>query len=97
MVKHIVLWNIIEGLDKEETILNLRKKLTALVGQVPTLRKLEIGANYNDKPSGHDVCLYTEFDDAAGLAAYIVHPLHKEVGLYVKRVVCDRADSDYVI
>jgi len=91
------MWNIKEGFDKKEVIPVLKDRLTALIGQVPTLRKLELGVNYNNNPSGHDVCLYTEFDDQAGLEAYIIHPAHKEVGLYVRSVVCDRADTDYVV
>lgn len=95
MVKHIVMWNIKEGLDKEETYSSLKEKLEALSNEIPILRHIELGRAFNESDSAHDVVLYTEFDTKEDLEAYLIHPKHKEVGLYVRSVVCDRADVDY--
>lgn len=95
MVKHIVMWNIQEQLDKEETIATLKAKLEALPSKIPFLKKMELGVNYTCKETGRDVVLYSEFDTKEDLDNYIVHPAHKEVGKYVRSVVCDRIDVDY--
>ncbi|MBN2220990.1 MAG: Dabb family protein [Vallitaleaceae bacterium] len=97
MVKHIVMWNIQEGLDKEEIYLKLKDKLEGLVREIPFLKKIELGRAYNESETAHDVILYSEFDSKDDLSAYIVHPKHKEVGSFVRSVVCDRVDVDYEI
>ncbi len=97
MVKHIVMWNIQEGLDKESTIKTLKEKLEALPKSIEFIREIELGAAFNDSPSKHDVVLYSAFDSKEDFEAYVVHPAHKEVGVYVRSVVCDRVDVDYEI
>lgn len=95
MVKHIVMWNIQESLDKEETLQTLKSTLEGLMGKVEVLRKVEVGFNYNDTPSAHEVVLYTEFDSKEDLETYLVHPAHVEAGKYVRSVVKDRVVVDY--
>lgn len=97
MVKHIVMWNIQEGLDKEATIRTLKEKLEALPATIGCIRELELGAAFNDSPSKHDVVLYSAFDTREDMEAYIVHPDHQAVVSYVRSVVCDRVDVDYEI
>lgn len=97
MVKHIVMWNIQEGLNKEETIKELKAKLEALSSEISFLKKIELGVGFNDSAKCRDVVLYTEFETIKDLADYIVHPAHKKVGEFVRSVVCDRVDVDYEI
>ncbi len=94
MIRHIVMWNIKEGFDKEKTIAELKSKLEALPSQIPFIKKIHLGVNYNGNETGRDVVLYSEFETAEDLKKYIVHPAHKEVGVYVRSVVCDRVDVD---
>lgn len=97
MVKHIVMWNIQEGLDKKEVGLKLKSTLEPLVNEIDFLKKIEVGFNYNNNTSGHDIILYSEFDTKEELEKYIIHPAHKKAGEYVRSVVTDRADVDYEI
>ncbi|NDL67718.1 Dabb family protein [Anaerotalea alkaliphila] len=97
MVKHIVLWNIQEGPEKAEVLQTLKAKLEALTKEIGFLRKIEVGINFNDSDSSHDVSLYTEFDSKEDLDAYVVHPAHVEVGKYVRSVVKDRVVVDYEV
>jgi len=94
MVRHIVMWNIAEGLNKEKIIPELKSRLEALPSQIPFIRKINLGVNFNDNETGRDVVLYSEFETVEDLENYIVHPAHKEVGVYVRSVVCDRIDVD---
>jgi len=97
MVKHVVMWNIQDEYDKEEVFAKLKDLLEGLVNKIDVLKKAEVGRNFNNKPSGHDVILYTEFDSKEDLESYLVHPAHVEAGKYVRSVVKDRADVDYII
>jgi hypothetical protein len=91
------MWNIKEGLDKTETIAKLKATLEALPAKIDFLIKAELGVNYTCNETGRDVVLYSEVATKEDLEAYLVHPDHKEAGLYVKSVVCDRIDVDYEI
>lgn len=95
MVKHIVMWNIQENKDKEEVFNTFKEMLESLKDTIPSLRYLEVGKNFNDSPAGHDISLYSEFDDQAGLDAYQIHPEHIKVSSYGKTVLCDRRICDY--
>lgn len=91
------MWNIQEGLNKEETIKELKAKLEALPNEISFLKKIELGVGFNDSATCRDVVLYSEFETIKDLADYIVHPAHKKVGEFVRSVVCDRVDVDYEI
>jgi hypothetical protein len=41
--------------------------------------------------------LVAEYDDAAALARYQVHPAHVEAGAYVKSVTAERMAVDFVV
>lgn len=97
MVKHIVMWNIQEGLDKDATANELKARLEALPTEIDFIKKIELGIGFNDSVTCRDVVLYSEFATMQDLANYIVHPAHKKVGEYVRSVVCDRVDVDYEI
>ena len=97
MVKHIVLWNIQEGLEKEEVLNKLKATLEPLTKEIPFLLKAEVGFNYNSTEAARQVSLYTEFATREDLDNYIVHPAHKKAGEYVRSVVCDRVVVDYEI
>lgn len=94
MVRHIVMWNIRESLEKQKTISELKNKLEALPDKIFCIKKIHLGINYNSSESGRDVVLYSEFETPEDLEKYLIHPAHKEVGVYVRSVVCDRVDVD---
>jgi len=91
------MWNIKPELNKEETIAELKARLEALPKTIGELKKCELGVGFNQKDSRHDIVLYTELESREDLQVYLLHPDHKEVGKYVRSVVCDRVDVDYEI
>ncbi|MBG0775222.1 MAG: Dabb family protein [Desulfovibrionaceae bacterium] len=100
MVKHIVMWNLkaqAEGADGASNGLKMKGMLEALRGKVPTLRHIEVSVEILNAAPETQVVLYSEFDDAAGLKAYAVHPEHVKCSEFVKKVVSERRVLDWAI
>ncbi len=91
MVKHIVLYNLKEGVEKEPTVKMIASVLEPLVGKIPGLLHLEIRQTYN----GMDYALYSEFESKEALAAYAVHPLHLEAKKHFFHLLGSRVAADY--
>ena len=72
MVKHIVLYTLKEGVDKDAAVELIASVLEPLVGVIPGLTHLEVRKAYQ----GLDYALYSEFENREALAAYAVHPAH---------------------
>jgi len=72
MVKHIVLYTLKEGVNKEEAVKIIKDQLEPLVGVIPGLTHMEIRQAYQ----GVDYALYSEFESRDALAAYANHPAH---------------------
>ncbi|MDR3225832.1 MAG: Dabb family protein [Clostridiales Family XIII bacterium] len=90
MIKHIVLWSVKDGLDKDEVFKDINERFKPLVGKVPGLLSLEMHKGFR----GYDICLESTHTDRAALDAYQEHPDH----LALKEVVASfresRASSD---
>lgn len=100
MLKHIVMWKLKDqalGMDKAALGAELKRRLEALVGQVPSIRSFEVGLNVVPSDTARDVVLVSAFDDLAGLNAYVEHPAHQEVVAFVKQVVDERRAADYLL
>ena len=99
MVKHIVLWNFMEGFSDEEKSA-AAKKMAALLEPIKELvpGAVDIHVTQNHMSSSNrDVALISTFETAEALAAYQNHPAHVEAGKYVRSVTCDRACMDYEV
>ena len=72
MVKHIVVYTLKEGVDKDAAVKLIASKLEPLVGKIPGLLHMEIRGAF----SGMDYALYSEFESREALANYAQHPLH---------------------
>ncbi len=97
MIRHIVMWRFADealGRTKEENMAHVRASLMALLGVVPGLRRMEIGTDISHTDMSFDMVLLTEFDDAAALEGYRVHPEHRKVQEYVKQVRTERVVID---
>ena len=92
MVKHIVLYTLKEGVNKEEAVKIIREVLEPLVGKIPGLTHLEIRAAYQ---GGMDYALYSEFESKEALAAYAAHPLHQEAKTHFWDFLNQRFCADY--
>ncbi len=98
MIKHIVMWRLkpsAEGGSRNENLAKLKALLEGLPRQIPQIRALEVGLNFNDAPAAYDVVLYTEFATRADLAAYQSHPEHLRVADFVAKVRSERVVADY--
>lgn len=94
MVKHIVVYTLKEGVDKQDAVELVRSQLEPLVGKIPGLLKMEIRAAYQGPM---DYCLYSEFESREALAAYAVHPLHLAAKGRFTHLLATRTNVDYEV
>ncbi len=91
MVKHIVLYTLKEGVEKEAAVKLIASVLEPLVGQIPGLQHLEIRRAFR----GMDYALYSEFESREALEAYAQHPLHLEAKSHFFYLLESRVAADY--
>ena len=93
MVKHIVLYTLKEGVDKDEAVQLIGSVLEPLVGKIPGLLHMEIRRAFN----GMDYALYSEFESREALTAYATHPLHVEAKGHFFHLLGSRVAADYEV
>jgi quinol monooxygenase YgiN len=91
MVKHIVMWKLKDPAHATK----VKALLEPLVGRIPGLLKLEVGANFAPGAMAADVVLYSELTDRAALAAYQAHPAHQAVVPLIVEMTTERRVVDY--
>ena len=92
MIKHIVMWNLADAAEAPR----FKEILDTCKGIVPGMREFEVAVRADGLEANHDVVLYSVFDDAPSLQAYVVHPHHKEV-VATLPARASRSVFDYVI
>ncbi len=92
MIKHIVLYTLKEGVDKQEAVAIIKKSLEPLVGVIPGLLHMEIRQAYQ---GGMDYALYSEFESKQSLADYAQHPAHLEAKTHFWEFLDKRFCADY--
>ena len=92
MVKHIVVYTLKEGVDKDEAVKLIASKLEPLVGQIPGLQWMEINETFQ---GGMDYVLYSEFESREALLAYAEHPLHLAAKDQFFDLIATRVAGDY--
>lgn len=93
MVKHIVVYTLKEGVDKDDAVKLIASKLEPLVGRIPGLRHLEVRRCY----AGMDYALYAEFDTPEDVKNYRAHPLHQEAKTHFHYLLDQRVAADYEV
>ena len=93
MVKHIVVYKLKEGTDKEAAVKIIASVLEPLVGKIPGLLHLEIRQCFQ----GMDYALYSEFESAQALADYAVNPLHIAAKDHFHHFIDTRVAADYEV
>ena len=91
MVKHIVLYTLKEGVDKDAAVKLIASKLEPLVGQIPGLKHMEVRRAY----AGMDYALYSEFETPEDVKNYRAHPLHLEAKSHFHHLLQTRVSADY--
>ena len=93
MVKHIVLYTLKEGVDKDEAVNLIASVLEPLVGKIPGLLHMEIRRAF----TGMDYALYSEFESREALSNYATHPLHEEAKSHFFHLLDSRVAADYEV
>ena len=91
MVKHIVLFTVKAGEDKNAVAALAASVLEPLVGQIPGLLSLEVKRCF----AGCDFALYSELENREALAVYVPHPLHEEAKGHFFHLLDSRVAADY--
>lgn len=91
MLKHIVMWKLKDTADASR----FKAELDTCKGIVPGMHEFEVATRQEGHQATHDVALYSVFDDAAALQAYIVHPRHQDVVAAVSALAESRSAFDY--
>ena len=92
MVKHIVLYTLKEGVDKEAAVEIIRSQLEPLVGVIPGLTHMEVRQTYQ---GGLDYALYSQFESRQALADYAKHPAHLAAKEHFWHFLDQRFCADY--
>lgn len=91
MVKHIVLYKLKDGINKEDAVKIIASVLEPLVGKIPGLLHMEIRQAFQ----GMDYALYSEFESKQALKEYAQHPLHIEAKSHFSHFIDTRVAADY--
>lgn len=92
MVKHIYLWNLVDGADGE--------RAAELLNQLPTridfIRSWTLGPHVGGEVGGieREYGLVCDFDSIADVRAYLTHQFHDEVVAEFSPMVCDNVVVD---
>ena len=92
MVKHIVLYTLKEGVDKEEAVSIIKAQLEPLVGVISGLTHMEIR---RASQGGMDYALYSEFESREALQNYASHPAHLAAKEHFWHLLDTRVCADY--
>jgi hypothetical protein len=84
MLRHIVMIKFNERENLHENSNYLKKLLMDLENSIDSLNKMEVGINFSNRPTAHDIVLIADFDNEAALDEYRIHPEHVKVLNYLK-------------
>ena len=93
MIKHIVLFTVKDGEDKDRVTAIAASVLEPLCGKIDGLLHAEVERCFN----GVDFALYTELESREALAHYADHPLHTEAKSHFFHLLSGRTAADYEI
>lgn len=99
VLRHVVSWKL-NGTTREERDEQASRvvaMLEPLKHTIPEVRALAVYRNELHEDVNFDVTLIADFDDAAGLAAYAVHPEHLLAIELMKEVASARAGTDFTV
>lgn len=93
MVKHIVLFNVKDGEDKDAVAGIAASVLEPLAGKIEGLTHVEVRRTF----AGADFALYCELTSREAMDAYAVHPLHTEAKSHFFHLLSGRTAADYEV
>lgn len=102
MIAHIVLFSPKADLA-ESTRQEVLAGLSAAAAAIPSIRRFRIGARVTHGVPGYEQMMrddfsfaaIIEFDDLAGLEAYLAHPVHRGIGDHFTTSAAQSLAYDY--
>ena len=95
MLRHIVMFRLKDMPEKADNLKKLKNAIEQLQESIPEAKSIEVGVNVNTSSAAFDLVLVSDFDDAAALDKYRVHPEHQNVLELIARVNQEIAVVDY--
>jgi quinol monooxygenase YgiN len=89
MICHIVMFKLKNNIGsdiKKNKLAELKQMLEKLPEYIQEIEFFEVGTNIAESPNAYDMVLYSKFKDEAALDAYRIHPKHKEVLAFLKKI-----------
>jgi len=100
MVKHIIIWDFLEGMSEADRILNgqkIKAGLESLKGQIDGLLDIHVYTDMLASANG-ELVLDSTFRDEESLRGYTVHPAHVRVATEIVRpVTTNRKCADFEV
>jgi hypothetical protein len=98
VLKHIVIWKIAGETPaaKIENGAKVSAALMTLPSLIPEIVSMNVASNGVAIDLNGDLVLIAEFEDEAGLQAYVEHPEHVKVVGQIKAFLVERAAIDVV-
>lgn len=97
MVKHMIIWHLKDGIDKDAVSQDIKVSLEGLVGKIDGLREMKILTEKLTSSSG-DIMMDSLFESDDALKNYQKHPLHVEIAnSKVRPFVDTRLSFDYEV
>ncbi len=97
MLRHVVMMKFTDRTKWESIAKEVSVMLNQLTETIPELLGMEVGINFNTRPTAYDLVLTADFRDESGLDAYRVHPTHLAVLDFLKLHVKEMTVVDYLI
>lgn len=101
MIKHIVMWKLLEEANGNSKLKNAREfksRLEELIPKIDAINSMEVGIGYLEAEGPvFDMVLTTTHDSKEKLKEYAVHPDHQEVVAFAGAIVAERRVVDYEI
>lgn len=96
-IRHVVSWKLAESdlALKPAQAAEIKAGLESLRGVIDGMSALEVGVNVLNPGANWDVVLIADYDDAAALAGYQVHPAHVAVSGIIRGLVAERSCVDF--
>jgi hypothetical protein len=100
MIKHIVMWKLMEqaeGADKAANAAKMKALLEDCRDIVPGIVAFEVALAQPGLEATYDVLLYSVFKDKWALDAYQDHPTHVALKPFIAAVRLERQCMDYEV
>jgi len=100
IVKHIVMWKLLEfadGNSKEDNAIKMKKMLESLKTNIKEVKSLEVGINLIPSSSAYDIVLSIQFDNFEDLKIYLSHQEHIKVSDFITKIRENRIIVDYEV